>query len=779
MKGISARLMALIGLAVSVFTGPVIYAAEADSAIIQEMLSKMTLEEKATLVVGARSGGNVDPSSTIAAVGKIGAAGTTAEITRMGIPPMVLADGPAGLRINPTRPDDENTYYCTAFPIATLMASTWDTELVNKVGQAWGDELLEYGTDILLAPALNIHRNPLCGRNFEYYSEDPLVSGKITAALVKGIQSKGVGTSIKHFVANNEESNRTRINTIVSERALREIYLKGFRIAVQEAQPWTVMSSYNRLNGLYTSESYDLLTKVLRDDWGFKGFVMTDWGGGSDPIAQMKAGNDLLMPGNPDQSAAIVAAVNDGSLDIEVLNKNVERILNILLKTPRYKGYKFSNKPNLKANAQVSRQAATDGMVLLKNADNALPISGSVKKIAAYGITTYDTIKGGTGSGDVNAAYTVSLIDGLKKAGFIPYKELDEAYAAYLKKANDQANDRPRGGFWGRPRTPEMDITEESAKEAAENADLAVITIGRNSGEGSDRTVSDFDLAEVEKKMIQTVAKAFREKGKKTIVVLNIGGIIETASWRDIPDAILLAWQPGQEAGDAIADVLRGKVNPSGKLADSFPMAYSDVPSANNFPGTPTEAEKAAPPEGNGRNRGPSQVVYEEDIYVGYRYYDTFDKPIAYEFGYGLSYTTFDYSNMKLSAKSFQNGLTVSVDVKNSGTVAGREVVQLYLTAPANKLHKPRHVLVAFGKTRLLGPGQSETLTFELAPMDLASFDTPSSSWVAEAGKYTVEAAASSRKIKLTDTFTLARELMVQKVSQSLTPQVKINTLKP
>lgn len=777
---------------------------------VKKVIAAMTLEEKAILVVGTgmfmeipdsilalfpegenpfarRQDQDVD-SAYKAMVEKIrklvpGAAGRTPEISRLGIPTMVLADGPAGLRISPTRKDDPDTYYCTAFPIATLLASTWDTELINSVGQAYGNEILEYGVDILLAPGMNIHRNPLCGRNFEYYSEDPLVTGKMAAAMVNGIESQGVGTSIKHFAVNNQETNRNTVNVIISERALREIYLEGFRIAVEEAQPWTVMSSYNKLNGPYTSESHDLLTKILRDDWGFKGYVMTDWGGGTDAVAQMKAGNDVIMPGNPNQSKEIVNAVKEGDLDETVLDINVERILNILLETPRFKGYEYTNKPDLEGHAQVARQAATEGMVLLKNENKALPLAEDTKKIAAFGNTSYEIITGGTGSGDVNEAYSIALVEGLENEGYAIDESLQEEYLSYVKE-NRAKQPRRRFSFMSASApVPEMPVADKLAGKMANETDIALITIGRNSGEGRDREEEgDFYLTDTEKSLIQTVSQAFQAQGKKAIVILNIAGVIETVSWRDIPDAILLAWQPGQEAGNSIVDVISGKVNPSGKLASTFPVSYQDVPSVKNFPGIELEVPESERAEEGGRGfrrRVPAEVVYEEDIYVGYRYYNTFDVPVAYEFGYGLSYTQFEYSNIQISSKKFKNKLTVSMDIKNTGEVAGREVVQVYLSAPAGKLDKPEEELAAFGKTKLLEPGETQTLSFVINKIDLASFDTDASAWVADVGNYTVKVGASSKDIKQTIIFELGKELIVKQVNKALTPQREMQTIKP
>jgi len=781
----------------------------ADNSKITGIISKMTLDQKAQLVIGtgmffempdsirakmpAGFGGDVntkDPvyNEMVKRIRKYlpGAAGVSSEFPELGIASQVLTDGPAGLRIQPMHKGETKTYYCTAFPIATVLASTWDTELVYKVGQAMGNEVKEYGSDIILGPALNIQRDPLCGRNFEYYSEDPLIAGKTAAAMVKGIQSNGVGTSIKHFAANNSETNRMTVNTIVSERALREIYLRGFEIAVKEAQPWTVMSSYNKINGTYTSESNDLLTKILRNDWGFEGYVMTDWGGGSDVVAQMNAGNDMIQPGQPKQIEEIIEAVKGGKLDEKILDRNVSRILKIMLKAPRYNNYKYSSTPDLTAHAAVTRQAATDGMVLLENKGNTLPIKAGVKNIAAFGNTSYDFIAGGTGSGDVNEAYTISLFQGLTNGGYTPDAQLTNTYNSYVKdaKAKQGKPKNPIAAMMGaKEPVSEMIVTPELAKAMAEKSDMALITIGRNAGEGQDRTDTegDFRLTTTEKEMMKNVTEAFHAKGKKAIVVMNVAGVVEVASWRNMPDAILVAWQPGQEGGNSVVDVLSGKVNPSGKLAVTFPMSYSNAPSAKNFPGVAEKSDKvdkAADLSGfSFMRRTPWEMVYEDDIYVGYRYYNTFKVPVAYEFGYGLSYTGFTYSNLKLSTPDFKGQLTATVDVKNSGKVAGREVVQLYIGAPSGKLNKPAETLAAYGKTKLLKPGESQTVSFKIETRDFASFNEATSTWIAEAGTYNLKIGASSLAIKQTATFKIAKELEAGKVTKALSPTREINRL--
>ncbi len=748
---------------------------------IPDIIKSMTLEEKVKLVVGkglSMFGTGSKDTTTIRKNEAV--AGHTFAISRLGIPTLDLSDGPSGIhRYVMSKHDSAANLFSTAFPVGTLLASSWDTILVKNVGVAFGEEIKEFGIDFILGPGVNIHRNPLGGRNFEYYSEDPLLSGKTAAAMINGIQSNGVGATIKHFAANNEETNRNSLNTIVSERGLREIYLKNFEIAIKNSQPWAVMSSYNLINGTYTSESHDLITTILKDEWGFKGFVMSDWFGGKDAVAQMKAGNNMLMPGTKNQVNEIIDAVKNGQLSETVLNKNVEEILTVMLKTPTFKGYPYSNHPDLKAHAQISREAAAESMVLLKNDNNVLPLKNTSETIALFGNHAYDLIAGGTGSGDVNKPYSVSLNEGLTNAGYAINKNVQQVYVNYL---NDYAVKYPKKNAIAElmhptPYANEYVFDKKDIDKEAGTSSTAIIYIGRNAGEGKDRSIeNDYELTSLENEMIDNVTSAFHAQHKPVIAVLNIGGVIDIALLKEKVDAILLAWQPGQEGGNAIADVLSGKVNPSGKLATTFPVKYEDEPSAKNFPGK--EFPEQATEGMFGQKNIPAEVVYEDGIYVGYRYFNTFNVKPAYEFGYGLSYTNFSYSPVKLSASTFNNKISATVTITNTGKVAGKEVVELYVSAPANKLDKPSEELKGFAKTGLIQPGKSQTIIFTLNAEDLASFDTNSSSWIAEAGKYTVKIGASSLDIKSSASFHVSKELMVEKVHKALAPQVSINELK-
>ena len=713
---------------------------------IEAVLQAMTVEEKVGLLVGSQE--EMMP----------GAAGNTRPIPRLGIPMTILCDGPAGLNIEPKRKGTDQTFYCTGFPTGTAMASSWDVALMEYVTTAMGNEVLEYGADVILAPGMNLHRNPLCGRNFEYYSEDPLLSGKMAAAFVRGIQKNGVGTSVKHYAANNQEINRRENDARISDRALRELYLKNFEIAVKEGKPWTVMSSYNKINGDYTQQKHWLLTTVLHDEWGFDGIVMTDWGVKEGTVKAAKAGNDLMEPGRPIEMERLMTAITKGEISMEEIDRNVRNILKYIVKTPHFRNYKFSNKPDLKAHAAVARKAAEESIILLKNDDNTLPMKGN-EKVALYGITSVDFFGIGTGSGEVNTEHVANMQEALTAAGFTLDNDLAEFYR--LCYATQTATEKMDGSVIDKRHRPEPTVSLKAIERQAQANDVAVVVLGRIAGEYADREVKDdFELTAIERELLQNVSMNYHKAGKKVVVVLNLVGAIETASWKNMVDAIVLPWTPGQEGAYAIADILTGKVNPSGKLAMTLPVNYMDVPSSKNFPYHWDLT--------NGR-RGERKSVdftdYEEDIWVGYRYFQTKDVEVSYPFGYGLSYTTFSYS--KPTVKANADGFTATVTVTNTGKVAGREVVELYVAAPAGGLEKPARELKAFAKTKLLAPGESETLTINTSAYEMASFNEEHSAWETAAGTYKVLFGASVADIRATATFNL-KKAQAWKVNASM-----------
>ena len=750
---------------------------------IEEVIKAMTLEEKAQLLVGGGNDGFVGSGAMLGHQKKFvpGAAGTTVAIPRLGIPATVQCDGPAGVHIDAHREGDSRNYYATGFPVGTCLASTWNTDLVRKVGEAIGNETLEYGCDVVLGPGMNLHRNPLCGRNFEYYSEDPVVTGLMGTAFVLGVQSQGVGVSAKHFAVNSQESDRTRVDERLSQRALRELYLKGFEMMVRKSNPWTIMSAYNKVNGVYAQGNKDLLTNILRNDWGYKGIVETDWIGKREdlPVEQeVAAGNDLMMPGYPAQVKDIVNAVKSGKLDINDVDRNVRCMLEYIVKTPRFKGYKYSGEPDLKAHAAITRQSSTEGMVLLKN-NAALPIRG-LKTVALFGVNSYDFMSGGLGSGAVNVGYSVDMVTGLKNIGVATTPQLTEIYQNYVKyaKAKLKADKNPMMWFLdqAQPKLDEIDITERCVANEEPKADAAIITIGRQAGEGMDRQINgEFNLSKTEQDMIFRVSDAFHAKGKKVIVIINSGSVMETASWRDRVDAILVAWQPGIEGGNSVADILTGKVNPSGKLTMTWPIAATDHPSTANFAKEyDMYTYKNMEGWGKGNIPGVDFSNHEEDIYVGYRYFDTFKKDVAYPFGFGLSYTTFEMG--KPSVKANGKNIEVSVTVKNTGKVAGKQVAQVYVTAPKGAYEKPAKELKAFGKTRELKPGESQTLKMTLEKRDLASFDEANSQWKVDAGNYLFQVGTDVESIKGTATLKVAE--YTEKTSSACAPNVQLNYLK-
>ena len=728
---------------------------EAITDRVLDVLSQMTLQEKIHLLKGAGMASTIGMTKPGGIPGAVGAIVPT---PRLGIPTVHLSDGPAGLRIEPSRENDDKTYYCTAFPIATLLASSWNETLVYEVGNAMGREAKAYGIDVILGPAANIHRHPLCGRNFEYFSEDPLLSGFMGASIVNGIQSNGIGTSVKHFVANNQETNRVLNDVIISDRAMHEIYLKGFEHIVKRSQPWTIMSSYNKINGVYTSESEWLLTNILRNEWGFKGLVMTDWFGGKSPSSQISAGNDLLEPGTNRQWKALTKAVKNEELSMDAIDKAAKRILTLIFKTKKMQNYRFNNSPDLKKHAGITRNSAAEGMILLKN-ENSLPFTNE-KNIALLGITSYEFIAGGTGSGDVNEAYTISLEEGFLNAGFKINKTAKKIVDLH-RKVNADGFVKPQGldAIFSPFSPPEISYTTDQINDIVATSDVGVLTIGRNSGEGGDRIEKDdFLLTKTEQEMILKFTDAFHKKNKKIIVVLNIGGVIETASWKYLPDAILLAWQGGQEGGNSVVDILSGKINPSGKLPMTFPISLSDHASHSNFPKNP----KMITIEGLVKNlifppneapeklkvKDEDYTFYDEGIFVGYRHFDSKNLSVSFPFGFGLSYTDFEYGPMK--AKIENDTINISLNIKNIGEVSGKEVVQFYTEKINSTIERPLQELKAFAKTKLIKSGEDTRISVKIAIKELSYWDEKINNWSIENGSYTINAGASSRNIKQT-----------------------------
>ena len=726
---------------------------------IPEVVAAMTPEEKCTLIIGgrAKSFNGIGHTNT----GIPGAAGVINGIPRFGIPTVVLADGPAGLRISPTRENDENTYYCTGYPIATMLSSTWNRELVEEAGKSIGNEVLEYGVDVLLAPGANIHRNPLCGRNFEYYSEDPYLTGMMAAAMINGIESNGVGTSLKHFAVNNQELNRLANNSVLSERTLREIYLRNFEIAVKESQPWTIMTSYNFINGEHAAESHRLLTDILRGEWGFEGAVMTDWSGGYDDPAIVRAGNEMIQPGSDSRYMNLLNAINDGSLSMEDVDRAVTRILQLVVKTPKFRGYVHSNTPDLEAHAKVCKKVADEGVVLLKNNSGALPVSQK-QQVALFGTTSYDFIAGGTGSGDVNRPYVVDLMSGLSNLGFNLEPEVDAFYKAYMVDEKERRTRIDGKNAWNIDRERAIEVIPvELIEKSAQTADVAVVTIGRVFGEGKDRNLHySYLLSDREHELIDRISKAFHAKGKKVVVVLNIGGYVEMCSWQDKVDAVLLCWQPGQEGGNTVASALCGEVNPSGHLPSTISVSYDLEPTAGNFPQVYTDKPFNYSYYRQIRSKKlPLDVVkdidytlYEEGIFMGYRYFNTYaPKDVAYPFGFGLSYTTFKFNDM--SVEPTEGGWNVKVTVTNTGKVAGKDVVQVYVKAPKGELEKPERELKGFAKTPELAPGESCEVNVYVSKDSLASFNEAADAWEIDKGNYVFVAAQhsmdNSQKVKV------------------------------
>ncbi len=652
---------------------------------LEKLIEQMTVEEKAALCIGAT-------------------AWTTTAVERLDVPSIMVTDGPHGIR-KVANQDVliEKSMPATCFPTASCLASTWDTELLQKMGQAMAEEAHALDVDVILGPGANIKRTPLGGRNFEYFSEDPFLSGRMATALIDGIQSRGVGTSLKHYAVNNQEDHRLTINVVVDERALREIYLRGFEMAVKAAKPWTVMCAYNKVNGEYCSQHHRLLTEILKEEWGFEGLVMSDWGAVHDRVKALLAGLDLEMPGpQPRRLQKVVEAVQSGELEMGVLDEAVRRILPIVFMAREVEGPRTFD---AKAHHQLAREIAAQGMVLLKN-DGLLPLA-EFERVAVIGHSAKVPYYQGGGSSHINP----TQVD-------VPFTEL-------RKYAPDSEWLFAQG--YGEMGVYDPGLIDEAVSVAG-SADVAVLFIAlpaSKESEGYDR--ADLDLTEHQVALIRAVAKV----QPRTVVVLNSGSAVNLAPWVMDVSAVLMGWMMGQAGGGAVADILFGKVNPSGKLSETFPFRLEDTPAFINFPG------------------GAGEVRYGEGLYVGYRYYDAQQMQVAFPFGFGLSYTTFEYSNLKV-AESFEDtdGLKVTFDVTNTGGLAGKEIAQVYVHDREASLARPPKALKGFAKVAL-GPGETQTVAVDLDFRAFAFYHPKHKAWITEDGMFDILVGASAEDIRL------------------------------
>lgn len=639
------------------------------------------------------------------------------------VPSIMLTDGPHGVRKQRGSGDHvglEDSVPATCFPPAVALGSTWDPALAHRVGVALGEEAKAEGVGVLLGPGINIKRSPLGGRNFEYFSEDPHVSGVMAAALVNGLQSQGVGSSLKHFAANNQETDRLRVSVDIDERPLREIYLRAFQHVVAEARPWTLMCSYNKINGVYASEDPWLLTSVLRDEWGFDGLVVSDWGAVNNRVEGLKAGLDLEMPANGGVTdAEIVAAIADGSLDESVLDTAAERMVSLVQKAVA--GADSSATYNATAHHELAREAAARSIVLLKNDDGLLPL-GAETSVAVIGEFARTPRYQGAGSSLINPTQLDNALEFIKE-----HSPSATFSAGYTADGSPDASLAP------------------AAVEAARAADVVLLFLGLPGGdesEGFDRTHLELPVEQTE--LLEAVFAA----NPRTVVVLSNGSVVRLSGWAQRIPAIVEGWLLGQGGGKAIADVLYGTVNPSGRLAETIPVRLEDTPAYLNFPGEN------------------SHVRYGEGLFVGYRYYDARGMEVSYPFGHGLSYTTFEMDELRVT--STPDAVDLAVRVRNTGAVAGREIVQLYVSLPGSKVVRVPRELRAFAVVDL-AVGESKQVTLSVKRSDLGYFSEPLAQWVVEGGDYLFEVGASSRDIRQSATATVAGDPFVMPLDSNST----------
>jgi beta-glucosidase len=654
-------------------------------------------------------------------------------VERVGIPSIYLTDGPHGVRKQAQGGDHlgiGDSVPAICFPPAVALGSSWDAELLERVGAALGEEAKAEGVGVLLGPGINIKRSPLCGRNFEYLSEDPILSGRLGAALVNGLQSQGVGGSLKHFAANNQETDRLRVSADIDERPLREIYLRGFQHVVRNAKPWTVMCSYNRINGVYASEDPWLLTRVLRDEWGFDGVVVSDWGAVNNRVDALVAGLDLEMPSSDGVTdAQLVAAVGDGSLDESVLTTAADRVIDLVQKAVDHAD--ASATYDRDAHHALAREVAGRSVVLLKN-DDVLPLdAASGRSIAVIGEFARTPRYQGAGSSQIVPTRLDNALDEIRAIagdGAVTFS------AGYALGDSDSDSASATGTDTGTDAATDASALTAEAVAAAQAADDVLVFLGLPGEDESE----GFDREHLELPSAQTaLLNAVIATGARVTVVLSNGGVVRVSGWADRVAAIVEGWLLGQAGGGAVADVLFGVVNPSGRLAESIPLRLEDTASYLNFPG-----EKG-------------HVRYGEGLFVGYRDFDARDAAVSFPFGHGLSYTSFAFSGLTVAADADGDGIAVSLDVANTGDRDGREVVQVYVSVPGSSVQRPVRELKGFANVAVAA-GATERVAVRIPNEDLAFYDTAQERWTVEAGEYEVTVGASSRDLRGSATVTLA-----------------------
>lgn len=636
----------------------------------KELIDKMTLEEKASLCVG-------------------GDYWNSKAIEKLNIPSITMSDGPHGLRVQKTKADNlgiNESEISTCFPASSTIGNSWNKETAYMLGNTLGEEAAYENVDIVLGPAINIKRTPLCGRNFEYFSEDPYLTGVLASEYVKGLQTNGVGACVKHFAANNQENRRRTINAVVDERTLREIYLKAFEKIVKEAKPWSIMSAYNKLNGTYCNENQELMN-ILRKEWEFNGLVITDWGAENDRVSGLLAGNEIEMPGGRGNGVEeIIEAVKNKKVSEEYLNEVVSRILEYAFKGAERESLKEYNRQE---HHNIARKLAEDSIVLLKNDEDILPIKN--KKVAVIGDMAKRPRYQGAGSSTINPYRLTNLLDCLKEQG------IECSYAQGYERVES-----------------ENDVTlREEAIKVAKNSELVILCVGLTENfesEGMDRFT--LDIPANQNKLIEEICKV----NKKVVIVLSNGSPI-LMPWKDDVQAIITGYLGGEAGAEAMVNCLTGKVNPSGKLAETYPLSLEDTPCYNYYPGTEVSVE------------------YKESIYVGYRYYDKISKNVLFPFGYGLSYTTFEYSN--LNVEEDEEDIIVRLKIKNTGKVAGKEIAQVYIGQENSKIFKAKKELKGFEKVEL-EPEEEKEVMIKISKDELAYYDVNQNKWNIEKGTYNI-----------------------------------------